>query len=175
MILIILIITLATVLIIYVKFVYTHWQRYGFPYLKPSIPFGNLGSVAKRETCFGVNIYQLYKASSEPFVGVYLFFRPAILVRDAELVQKILVSDFRNFHDRGIFCNRKYDPMSENLLAMQGQEWKNLRGTLSPAFSSGKFKTTFPSIIMQCDKLCEHLFSHAEQNDKIDVKDWTTR
>lgn len=175
MLFILLIVTFFTLLSYYLKFVYSYWERNGFPHLRPSIPLGNLGPVAKRETCFGINIYQLYKATSEPFVGVYLFFRPAILVRDAELAQKILVADFRNFHDRGIFCNRKYDPMSENLLAMQGQDWKNLRATLSPAFSSGKFKTTFPSILLQCDNLCVHLLPHALDSENVDIKDWALR
>lgn len=160
---------------LYIKFIYTYWQRNGFPYIKPSIPLGNLGPVAKRQMSFGINIHELYKSVSEPFVGIYLFYRPAVLVRDAELAQQILTADFRHFHDRGIFGNRKYDPLSANLLSMEGQEWKSLRNKLSPAFTSGKIKTMFSSILMQGDNVCNHLEPYAERNEKVNIKDWVQR
>lgn len=175
MILLSLLIAVITVILIYIKFVYTHWQRYGFPYIKPSIPLGNLGPVAKREMSFGMNIYELYKFDKNPFVGVYLFFRPAILVRDVKLIQQILAADFNHFHDRGIYGNKKYDPLSETLLRMKGQAWRNTRTKLSPAFTSGKIKTMFSSILMQCDNLCDHLEMLAKNNEKCNMKDWTQR
>lgn len=175
MILISLLVATITAILIYLKFVYTHWQRYGFPYIKPSIPLGNLGPVTKREMSFGINIYQLYKSVKDPFIGIYLFFRPAVLVRDADLVQQMLATDFRFFHDRGIFGNKNYDPLSENLLTMQGQEWKNSRTKLSPVFTSGKIKTMFSSISMQGDNLCDHLESLAENNESLNIKAWVQR
>lgn len=175
MILLSLIIGAITAILVYIKYVYTHWQRHGFPHIKPSIPLGNLGPVAKREMSFGINIYELYKSVTDPFIGVYLFFRPAILVRDAELVQQMLATDFHYFHDRGIFGNKNYDPLSENLLSMQGQVWKNSRTKLSPVFTSGKIKTMFPSILMQGDNLCDHLESLAKNNESVNIKAWVQR
>lgn len=175
MIILSLLIATITAILIYIKLVYTHWQRHGFPYIKPSIPLGNLGPVAKREMSFGINIHELYKSVNDPFIGVYLFFRPAILVRDVELIQQILATDFSHFHDRGIYGNKKYDPLSETLLRMRGQDWRNARSKLSPAFTSGKIKTMFTSILTQGDNLCDHLESFAKNNENINIKDWTQR
>lgn len=107
-----LLVILLVIIYIFVKKQYSYWERNGIPSAKPNIPFGSLQSLAKKERSFGCAIYDLYRNTTEPFIGIYLFFRPALLVRDAELVKNILLTDFQNFHDRGIYCEPKTDPMS---------------------------------------------------------------
>lgn len=88
--------------------------------------------------CMGMNLYDLYKCSNEPIEGIYLLFRPALLVRDADLVKCILSTDASSFYDRGIYHNPD-DPVANNMLMMTGQEWKTTRGKLTPTFTSGKW------------------------------------
>lgn len=90
---------------LWMKFVYSYWSRTKFPYLKPNIPFGNMYDSATGKKSMGVNLYELHKSSSEPIIGIYLLFRPALLVRDADLAKNMLTTDFANFHDRGIYHN----------------------------------------------------------------------
>lgn len=118
MIFIFLLILLVAAVYLYIRHVYSYWSRHGYPFLEPSIPVGSLNKVARREQCFGENLFELYKQSTEPFVGIYMMFRPALLVRDPSLVHQMLTTDFASFHDRGVYCNPPDDPMSDNLFSI---------------------------------------------------------
>lgn len=170
-----LILLLVTIIFLYLKYVFTHWKRKGFPFIQPKIPFGNLDLVATRKTSLGVNLHEVYKETKEPIIGIYLLFQPALLVRDAELVKNILVTDFDSFHDRGIYCNPKKDPQSAHLLALPGQKWKTLRAKLTPIFTSGKLKGMLPSVISIGEKLQDHLKPAADNEDIVEIKDLLCR
>lgn len=132
-------ILLGSVLYLWIKRVYSYWERTKFPYMKPSIPFGNVSDSAMGRTCMGVNLYDLYNCTKEPIIGIYLLFRPALLVRDADLVKRILSTDATSFYDRGVYHNPN-DAVANNILMMMGNEWKSTRARLTPTFSSGKLK-----------------------------------
>lgn len=123
---------------------FTYWKRLNFSEIKPLLIFGNLKPVIKGEKSFGITIYELYKKTKEiPFVGIYLFFRPALLVNDIDLVENVLKRDFDHFHDRGVYSNVEHDPLSGGLFQLNGREWKALRNKMTPAFTSAKLKTMF--------------------------------
>lgn len=162
-------------LYLYIRYIYSYWYRNGFPYLEPSIPSGNMDLVVKGKKSFGENFYDLYKQTTEPFVGLYIFFKPVLLVRDASLVRKMLVTDFASFHDRGVYCNPKYDPMSENLFAMTGHRWKTMRSTFTPTFTLGKLKAMHPIIMAEGDRVMEYLKETADENGVVEAKDLMAR
>jgi len=152
-------------------FFYSYWDRQGVPNIKPSIPFGNLKSTVKNKKPFSVVIYDLYKSTNLPYIGIYLLFRPALLIRDAALIKTILTKDFNYFHDRGILYNEKSDPFSENVFTMKGQKWQSLRSKMTPAFTSGKLKNILPTILDVATKLEKSLASKATSNNTLDMKD----
>jgi cytochrome P450 family 6 len=162
-------------LFLLVKNQYSHWENVGIPNVKPKIPFGNLQSLVKKERSFGTAIYDIYKQTSEPFIGIYLFFRPAILVRDRELVKNILTKDFQHFHDRGVYCEPKSDPMSGTLFALPGEAWKSLRMRLTPAFTSGKLKGMFPQVHNVGNELVKFMKPLAQKNESIEIRDLAGR
>lgn len=158
------------------QYVYSYWRRKGFPYIVPTMPFGNIAAAALRQKSVGMTLYDLHRKSKEKIVGVYMLFRPALMVRDADLVKAILATDFQHFHDRGIFhADPKHDPMALNLLSMKGQMWKSLRTKLTPAFTSGKLKGMMPTIMDISDKLLRKLEPKAVKNEIVDMKDLMTR
>lgn len=174
MIVVYLLIFAISAIYLYFKYTFTHWDRKGFPYVKPSFPFGNLSSVATGKTSFGVNIYELYKASTKPIVGVYLFFQPGLLVRDAEIVKKILGADFDSFHDRGVYCNPA-DPYSQNLFALRGHQWKALRTKLTPTFTTGKMKGMMPTILSIGHNLQKQMKPFADKSEIVRVEELLSR
>lgn len=127
-----LILILLVILYVFVKKQYSYWERNGISSVTPSIPFGSLKSIVKKEKSFGTAIYDIYKNTTEPFIGIYLFFRPALLVRDSVLVKNVLLNEFQHFHDRGVYCEPETDPMSATLFSLPGEKWKNLRTKLTP-------------------------------------------
>lgn len=154
-----------------IKRQYTFWENSGIPSLKASFPAGNLQKVTRNERSFGTAIYDIYKQSSEPMLGIYLFFRPAILVRDSELIKNILAKDFNHFHSHGVYIEKERDPMSENVFSLDGEDWKKLRQQLTPAFTSGKLKEMFENVKLIGDQLVEHFAPLANDNTEIDIRE----
>uniref|UniRef100_A0A182QPV1 Cytochrome P450 n=1 Tax=Anopheles farauti TaxID=69004 RepID=A0A182QPV1_9DIPT len=166
---------LAALVFLGLKYVYSYWDRHGIPNLKPEIPYGNLKTLAQKKESFNVVVNKLYEGSSDRLVGVYLFFRPAILIRDAHLAKRIMVNDFQSFQDRGVYCNEHSDPMSANLFALSGQRWKNLRSKLTPTFTSGQLRNMLPTFLEQGTKLQAHLERPATEGKTVDMRDVTSR
>lgn len=129
-----------TLLYLFLKRKYSYWQRNGFKTL-PGYHYivGHLKETATQKESITNVVLKMYKATDEPFIGTYMLFRPALMIRDPELARAILVKDFLHFPDRGIHCNESYDPLSGNLVALPFEKWKNLRGRLTPTFTSGAF------------------------------------
>ncbi|XP_062552466.1 probable cytochrome P450 6d4 [Armigeres subalbatus] len=166
---------LAVAATLALKYVYSYWDRHGLSSIKPHIPFGNLLTVIKKTESFGFAINQLYWQTKGQLVGIYLFFRPAILVRDAHLAQQIMTTDFNHFHDRGIYCNEEGDPFSANLFALPGKRWRALRNKLSPLFTGGQLRGMMPTILEVGDKLQKYLQPVAEKQEVIEIRDILSR
>lgn len=158
------------------KYIFTYWRRKGFAFIEPSMPFGNLTSSMLMKKSIGMNLYELYRKTNEGIVGIYLLFRPALLVRDAELVKAILTTDFAHFTDRGIFhADQAHDPVALNIFSMKGQMWKSWRNKLTPAFTSGKLKGMMPTILDISENLVRKLKPLAENGEIVEMKDLMTR
>ncbi|XP_017084417.2 probable cytochrome P450 6d5 [Drosophila eugracilis] len=172
MIVIYLLISAVTLLYVYLKYTFSYWDRKGFPSTGVSIPFGALDSVTKGKRSFGLAIYDMYKATKEPVVGLYLTLRPALLVRDAQLAHDILVKDFSKFHDRGVYVDEENDPMSAGLFQMEGANWRALRTKLTPSFTSGKLKAMFETSDSVGDKLVSTIKADLPEtgSKEIDIK-----
>lgn len=156
----------ASALVYYLLKTFTYWEQEGIPFEKPSIPFGCLKSLIRMERSFGMAIYDVYNKSKEPFLGIYLMIRPAILVRDATLCKDMLTKDFSSFHDRGIYVDEENDPFSGNLFAAEGQSWKTLRSKLT-------MQSMHPTILETADKLKNCLQSQLSKGESkvIEIKD----
>lgn len=159
---------------LWLKSVYSYWSRTKFSYLKPNIPFGNMYDSATGTKSMGINLYELHKSSSEPIIGIYLLFRPALLVRDADLAKNILTTDFASFHDRGIYTNPN-DPVANHMLMLPGEEWKRIRSKLTPTFTSGKLKGMMPVILQIAENLKQKLLPSAEKEEIVEMKDLLMR
>uniref|UniRef100_A0A240SWD3 Cytochrome P450 n=1 Tax=Glossina brevipalpis TaxID=37001 RepID=A0A240SWD3_9MUSC len=154
-----LVITFVTLMLIYIKIHYKKWQRLGIEYDEPYIPYGSLAKVVRKEKHLGITLHDIYcEKTKAKIVGLFMFFRPVLLIRDAVLARKILTSDFNSFHDRGLYVDEKNNPLSGNLFVLPGQRWRLLRTKLTPAFTSGKLKGGMFEIIDEVgNKLTEHI------------------
>lgn len=151
---------------------YTHWQREGVAEEPARFPFGVLHEVVKRTRGIGLVISDVYNRHSDKIVGVYMGHVPTILVRDAQLAREVMTSEFASFHDRGVYVDEKYDPLSANLFNLRGASWRHLRNKLTPSFSSGKIKSMFVTIDDVGDRLVQHLQTVIEKapDDEIEMK-----
>lgn len=90
------------------------------------------------------NLYHHKQAQGHKFVGINVFHKPAILVRDPDLVKRVLVKDFNYFTSRHVGTDPETDPLAaNNLFQVSNPMWRILRTKLSPVFTSGKMKQMF--------------------------------
>lgn len=121
------VIILVAVVYLLKRHLYSYWDRRGVTSLPATFPFGNFGPTFLQKMSVGELIQEMYRSTTEPFIGIYSALRPTLLVRDTELIRHILIKDFQHFHDRGVHSDEKRDPLSAHLFALNGDQWKNLR------------------------------------------------
>uniref|UniRef100_A0A1E1WPZ7 unspecific monooxygenase n=1 Tax=Pectinophora gossypiella TaxID=13191 RepID=A0A1E1WPZ7_PECGO len=103
-----------------------------------------------------VSLPEVYKKvyddyPGEPYVGIFLGMRPALLIRDVENVQAVMAGEFQSFYKRGIMLNPQ-DVLADNVLFIdEFGRWKILRHKLSPIFTSSKLKNMF-YILERCGR-----------------------
>jgi len=169
-IILVLVVSLSAIFIaLYLYFTrnFKFWQKLGIPYVKPTPFFGNLKECAFQKVNIGQHLQQIYeKHSDKPYVGIFSFDKPSLLIRDLELVKNILVKDFQYFIDRVASSDEKIDPLfSRVLFLVKGQRWRNWRTNLAPVFTSGKMKMMF-DLVDTCGKELADCLDKASYNGK---------
>nr|AVL92844.1 CYP450 [Locusta migratoria] len=153
------------------------WKRLGVPYLSPTPFVGNMGGVVLGRAHMGEPVLRCYlQAADRPFMGMFAFDQPLLLVKDPKLVGRIMATDFSVFYA----TNAKLDPVSDPIFAMSlfgqhGPGWKKLRSLLGPAFTSGKIKLMFHLINEVGINLTRHLETQASKGEAVELKDVMAR
>lgn len=163
---------------IYFKIAYTYWKRRGVPQLAPSFPFGNARKVITRRQSVADKVLEVYKELKplgHKYAGLYFFSRKVFLAIDPCLVKNILCADFQYFNDRGIYYDEKNDPVSAHLFSLSGSKWRHLRTKLTPAFTGGKVKYMFQSVLTCAEEMVEIISDELFYGETIEIKDFLAR
>lgn len=172
----VLIFTLFLIIYVYYKNAFRYWSDMGVPQLDPSFPFGDMYDTIFRKQNMGDKIKQIYdRMKGERYVGLYFFSRKAFLPLDPVLIKDILNKDFQHFYDRGIYYDEKNDPLSAHLFSIAGPKWKNLRAKLTPAYSPGKLKYMFDTIVQCGHTMSKKLKEIAENEKEVEIKEILAR
>ncbi|XP_017776440.1 PREDICTED: cytochrome P450 9e2-like [Nicrophorus vespilloides] len=108
--------------------------------------------------------------------GVFQLFKPVLLLRDTELINRIIVKDFDHFTDHVNLISELNEPIwSNNLLTLKGEKWRDMRATLSPAFTGSKMRLMFVLMSECAQKVAKHFEDHSEESKSIELKDLFTR
>lgn len=140
LILAIVIVLLIVLLIIFLKYKHNYWKYLDIPHDEPKqwnvIIQEMLGKIPNDYASKTQRYEQLYRSfkGTGPFCGFHVQLDPFVLVLERELVQRILIKDFSNFNDRGLYHNSKKDPLSSDLYCITANEWKEMRIKLDPIF-----------------------------------------
>lgn len=168
MVLYILLIIFFYTIYVWLKKVY-YWRRKSIKGPLPIPIVGNFGNVilAKQSNdAFTKSLYDRY--TEEKFVGVYIGYKNALLVRDPNIIKRILITDFGSFHERGIKVSESGS--SNNLFVADGDTWKTLRPKLTPIFTAKKLKEMFPIIKNCVDNLVLYIDKLIEGNVNYEMK-----
>ncbi|XP_059610757.1 probable cytochrome P450 9f2 [Phlebotomus argentipes] len=151
----------------------------GIKSLKPAFLFGNSGNLfLRRKTMIDFFKDSYFAFPNERLIGMYEFRTPNIMVRDPELVKQLAVKEFEHFPDhRSVISNDAEPIFGKSLISLKGDEWRDMRATLSPAFTGSKMRLMF-ELVSQCAKQMSAFIdkeTKAKGVQTYDMKDFFSR
>lgn len=161
----------------YMRYKHTYWKRRGIRSVPSHWLLGSLKGLLLMRKSPGELFGDLHQLGTEKddVLGIYIFHKPFLLLRNPELIKQILIKDFHVFSDRYFAPRTKHNKNGgTNLFNLQNPEWKYLRTKMSPVFTSGKLKKLFNLIVETSDYLKEHLqdeFMGGPDTKEIMVRD----
>ncbi|KAK9506049.1 hypothetical protein O3M35_008055 [Rhynocoris fuscipes] len=153
---------------------FSYWEQKGFPCVKGRFPFGSQANIVLMTEYTGIALQQIYeKLAPHPFGGIYIVRRCELLLRDPEIIKKILIKDFTHFVSRTSIKPATF--LQRHLFNANGDLWRALRIKLSPTFTSGRLKSMF-NLFNECSmKLDGKLKCLADNEENLDVKELMSR
>nr|ARA91605.1 cytochrome P450 monooxygenase [Pieris rapae] len=178
MLLIALTIIVLVVLYFYGTRTFKYWEKKGVKNDRP-LPFlgNNARNYLMQKSATELAAEAYWKYPEEKVVGFYRSTKPEIVLRDPQLIKKVLTSDFYHFYPRGLNTHKMVvEPMLRNLFFADGDLWRLLRQRLTPAFTTGKLRAMFPLIVERAERLQLRALQATEQSGGvIDARDLMAR
>ncbi|XP_055589840.1 cytochrome P450 9e2-like [Uranotaenia lowii] len=104
---------------------------------------------------------------------------PLFVLRDLSLIKQITVKDFDHFMDhRPIFGTKSESPdqlFVKMLFTMTDQRWRNMRATLSPAFTGSKMRQMFELVVNCAESMADFYRGHVGNGKEYEMKDIFSR
>ena len=133
---------------------------------------------------WGMRLYDQFKGV--PFFGMWtLLGKPILMIRnDFDLIKSIWVKDFDHFAitdqtselQTSVWTSTREEKLVINhIQTATGDEWKDIRSTFSPIFTSGKLRIMTPLLQEVNKKMNVYVSKLAESDSIFDTKDITGR
>ena len=120
-------------------------------------------------------LYQKHWANR--YLGWFLKGQPVLNIVDPKLLRVVMVKDFSSFVERSSYdsdilkLGGKYDKLlGMQLTGAQGDNWKHIRSSFSPIFTSGKMKGMLKFIQMTANNLVNEFDTRASGSKETDLK-----
>lgn len=99
--------------------------------------------------------------------------QPVFIIKTPELARQIFIKDFTHFTDHRKFFNDG-GLFSQSLIQLEGEKWKDMRSTLSPAYTGNKMRGMFELI----KEIAHQAAVYLKENDvgkDINLKEFFSR
>lgn len=104
-------------------------------------------------------------------IGFFQYLKPAYYIRDPALLKQITVTGFDHFQDHPPYMDEGVDDLFGNsLLFLNGQKWRDMRATLSPAFTGSKVKQMLRLVSECAVNMTQHLQRTADAGKSVNVE-----
>jgi hypothetical protein len=147
-----------------------YWQKRGFAFLGSEATGGAVWNFWNKTLLVYIDLkmYKYAKPLKQPLFGFIEFSSPAVFFTDLDLIKNIFIKDFDSFMNRRPLKLEKTDPMFHKMLiSMEGETWRELRGKMSPTFTTGKIKRMFGIFQTSSLKLVKYLEKQSEENGGV--------
>lgn len=147
---------------------YTYWRWRKVPFIDSAPIIGHFYPLILKRVSFFEHSKNVHFAIPEAkYYGLSHFNRPALLVRDPDIIRDICQKSFDSFPEHRRFFTETTDPvLSKNLFALSGQKWKNMRNKLTPSSTAAKMRLMFELI----DNCAREFVQHFKDDPNIDRK-----
>lgn len=151
----------------------------GIKYKPPTLFFGNFRKIATQSVTlheFVLDVYGTFPA--EKLVGIFELRNPILMLRDPETIKRVGVKDFDHFVDHRTAIDEESDALfGRGLFTLKGSKWRDMRATLSPAFTGSKMRTMFQLVIQCAEQTKEHLLEETKRQSPLvlEMKDLFSR
>ncbi|XP_055312523.1 probable cytochrome P450 9f2 isoform X2 [Sitodiplosis mosellana] len=149
-----------------------YFERRGVKYTKPKFLVGNTGGMFLQKYDaieFAKMVYNTFP--HESIYGMFDFRVPQFVVRNPETIKKIGIKEFDFFEDHRAFTDEKTDKLWGNsLFIMKGEKWRQMRATLSPAFTGSKMRQMFELVSECADDVVKHVLKRSATGETINVE-----
>ena len=115
-------------------------------------------------------VYDKFKGSKKSCVGFVEFGQPVLIVLEPDYMRNIFVKDFDYFVNRRSVRIPGDEYFNKTLLMMEGDEWKGLRATLSPTFTTSKIRAMF-SIFNESGNSLVKFLKNRDMDQELEIND----
>uniref|UniRef100_A0A1I8PBH4 Cytochrome P450 n=1 Tax=Stomoxys calcitrans TaxID=35570 RepID=A0A1I8PBH4_STOCA len=158
------------------------FKQRNVPYGKPAFLFGTVKEITLNKKSRFDAMIEFYNQHNGPIYGSFDHRDPLLVIRDPQLIKRILIKDFDHFvNRRGAFAEGSDNMFGNSLFLMEDDRWRDMRNTLSPAFTGSKMRQMFQLILQSIHEAMTYLKEYQMDEEtsvegfEMDVKDFTTR
>lgn len=165
----------------YIAKKYHYFLTKPIPCIKPTFLLGIFDMVVLKrvELVFGSKLlYNSYPDAK--IIGYYELTKPTYMVRDPEMIKKIAIKDFDSFTDRTPVFGDAVPADSlffNSLFSLRGQKWRDMRSTLSPAFTGSRMRHMAELVVKCATSMTDFIHSEAKAGRRLEfnMKDTFSR
>ncbi|CAG9566407.1 unnamed protein product [Danaus chrysippus] len=111
----------------------------------------------------GVWMREMYEQFKSPYIGIWLIWKPALIINDPDIARRILVKDSAIFRDRYLSSGSS-DPIGGlNLFTVNDPVWTSVRRKLSNTFTVAKLKALHHYTLSKVDDLIRRIERDCEK------------
>ncbi|KAL9703495.1 hypothetical protein quinque_007013 [Culex quinquefasciatus] len=169
----------------YIAKKYEYFLPKPIPCIKPSFLLGSSGPMMLRQKDIISHVQWLYNQFPDfKVAGFYDLTTPIFMLRNPDVIKKIGVKDFDYFTDHTPTMAGASEKevngdqlFANSLFALRGQKWRDMRATLSPAFTGSKMRHMFELVAQSAKSTAEFFKAEAKAGKRLEyeMKDTLSR
>ena len=142
------------------------FKNLNIPYDPPHLIYGSFNKL-RYDPDLSIGVLGKWMKKYGKVFGYFAGANPNLVVGDLEMIKQILVKDYKYFINRPKLVI-KANPVSDTLVGLRDERWKEIRTLLTPTFSMAKMKLMTRTINDKLDELLRIVEEKVHVNSQIE-------